>query len=266
MSEQRPRRQGDPAESRPLSRTRPRIRLRPSWALSIGIALLFTGFVAAAQWNSSIARQQYTTSAQQALANQVVALEEEQKTLRDQIAQANTQVQGFQQESAGSQTALDKLNRQLATARLAAGLTKVTGPGVIVEIADSKRPVPAGDNPANYIVLVDDLHDIIAALWASGAEAMTVNGERLVSTSSIYGVGASILVNTAFLSPPFRVEAIGANGLLDRFMSNPAYLGRVANRIDAFGLEFATQETGSLSLPAFVGSTRFRWAVPAEGS
>ena len=248
----------------PPVRARRRLRLRPSWALSIAVALAITGFVAAAQWNSRPARQEYTTSAQQALAGQVVGLEREQKTLRDQLADAERQVQQYQQASAGSQSALAELNRQLAAARLAAGLTSVTGPGVVVEIADSKRPVPAGDNPANYIVLVDDLHDIVDALWASGAEAIAVNGERLVSTSSIYGVGASILVNTAFLSPPFRIEAIGSAGLLERFMGNPAYLGRVAHRIDAFGLEFATQETGSLTLPGFVGSTRFRWAVPTE--
>ena len=92
------------------------------------------------------------------------------------------------------------------------GLTAVHGPGVIVEIADSKRVVPPGENPANFVVLVDDLRDIVAALWASGAEAISINDERLVATSSIYGVGASVLVNTAFLSPPFRIQAIGSEG------------------------------------------------------
>lgn len=249
-----------------LARARPRFRIRPTWALSIGVALAITGFVAAAQWNSGVARQRYTTSAQQVLAAQVVALEQEQKTLREQLAGVERQVQDFQSATAGSQTALAQLNRQLASARLAAGLTKVGGPGVIIEIADSKRPVAAGANPSSYIVLVDDLRDIVAALWASGAEAITVNGERLVSTSSIYGVGSSILVNTAFLSPTFRIEAVGSDGLLDRFLANPAYLGRVAHRIDAFGLEFATQRATSLTLPAFVGNTRFRWAVPVQGS
>ncbi len=232
----------------------------------MAFALGIVGFVAAAQWNGSLARQEYTTSAQQVLAGQVVGLEDEQKTLREQLAAAEAQVQQFQKQTAGSQSALDALNRQLATARLQAGLTRVTGPGVVVEIADSNRPVPAGDNPQNYIVLVDDLHDIIAALWSAGAEAVTINGERLVSTSSIYGVGASILVNTAFLSPPFRIEAIGPDGLLGRFLADPAYIGRVAHRIDSFGLEFAAQANGSLTLPAFVGSTRFRWGVPVEGN
>jgi uncharacterized protein YlxW (UPF0749 family) len=239
-------------------------RSQVGWALSIAGALGIVGFVGTAQWNGSLARQQFTTSAQQVLAGQVVALEDEQKTLRDQLGTAEDQVQQFQTESAGSQTALAELNKELAAARLAAGLTKVTGPGVVAEIADSKLQVPEGENPANYIVLVDDLRDIVTALWASGAEAIAINGERLVSTSSIYGVGASILVNTAFLAPPFRVEAIGPDGLLQRFLGNQAYLGRVAHRIDAFGLEFATQAQGDLSLPAFVGNTRFRWAVPTE--
>jgi uncharacterized protein YlxW (UPF0749 family) len=124
--------------------------------------------------------------------------------------------------------------------------------------------VPPGENPSSYIVLVDDLRDIVTALWASGAEAISINGQRLVATSSIYGVGASVLVNTAFLAPPFRIEAIGSDGLLDRFQSHPAFLGRVAQRIEFFGLEFASQVATDLELPPFIGSTRFRWAVPSE--
>jgi len=242
-----------------------RLRLRPQWAVSLGAALAVIGFIGAAQWNGSLVPQQFSTSAQQVLARQVVELEGDQKLLRSQIAAAETRVQTFQSKAAGSQTALDALNKQLAEARLVAGLTAVSGPGVVIEISDSKRIVPSGDNPANYIVLVDDLRDIVTALWASGAEAISINGERLSTNSSIYGVGSSVLVNTAFLSPVFRIEAIGPSGLLDRFMSDPAYLGRVAHRIQTFGLEFATASSDSLQLNAYVGNTSFRWGVPQEG-
>jgi uncharacterized protein YlxW (UPF0749 family) len=234
------------------------------WGVSIAIALALVGFVGAMQWNSSLAREEFTTSAQRFLADQVVQLEAEQRDLRAQIADAEGEVRHFQEESTSSSVALEALNQRLAAARLDVGLTAVRGPGVIVEIADSKRVVPPGENPASFIVLVDDLRDIVTALWASGAEAISINGERLVATTSIYGVGASVLVNTAFLSPPFRIEAIGTGGLLDRFQTNSAFLGRVAHRIDFFGLEFASQVSGELTLPAFVGNTRFRWAVPTE--
>lgn len=243
-------------------RRRGQLRLRPQWAVSIAGALAVIGFVGYAQWNGSPERVQFATTAQQVLAAQVGELEQEQKDLRAQIADAEAKVLAFQAASTTSSSALAEINRRLEEARLAVGLTALRGPGVVIEIADSKRVVPDGENPANYIVLVDDLHDIVTALWSSGAEAIAINGERLAATSSIYAVGASVLVNTAFLSPPFRIEAIGASGLLDRFQANSAFDGRVAQRIDAFGLEFATQSAKSLDLPAFIGNTRFRWAVP----
>ena len=241
-----------------------RFRIASTWGISIAVALAVVGFIGAMQWNSSLARDQFTTSAQQVLAGQVTALEAEQDSLRQQIGAANAQVQQLQQQSTGSSVALEEVNRQLTDARLKTGLMAVRGPGVMVEIADSKRVVPPGENPSSFIVLVDDLRDIVTALWASGAEAISINGERLVATSSIYGVGASVLVNTAFLSPPFQIEAIGSDGLLERFQSHPAFLGRVAQRIDFFGLEFASQVSTDLTLPPFIGSTRFRWAVPSE--
>lgn len=243
-----------------------RLLVSPQWAVSIAGALAVIGFVGYAQWNGSPERIQFATSVQQVLADQVSKLEGEQEDLRGQLAAAEAQVLEFQTASTTSSSALAEVNRRLEDARLAAGLTALKGPGVVIEISDSKRVIPDGENPANYIVLVDDLRDIVAALWSSGAEAIAINGERLVATSSIYGVGASILVNTAFLSPPFRIEAIGAGGLLERFSENPAFKGRVAQRIDVFGLEFASQAADALDLPAFVGNTRFRWAVPTDGA
>ncbi len=247
-----------------MTARRRRLLLRPQRAVSIAAALAVIGFVGYAQWNGSPERVQFATSVQQVLAGQVVELEQEQQDLRNQIEAADASVLEFQDATTTSSSALAEVNRQLEEARLSVGLAALRGPGAIVEISDSKRVVPAGENPANYIVLVDDLRDIVAALWAEGAEAIAINGERLVATSSIYGVGASVLVNTAFLSPPFRIEAIGSEGLLDRFATDSAFVGRVAHRIDAFGLEFARQSADSLDLPAFIGNTRFRWAVPTD--
>jgi uncharacterized protein YlxW (UPF0749 family) len=242
---------------------------RRSWGISIGLGLALVGFVMAAQWNSSLQRQTFSTSAQRVLTDRIVQLEQQQEDLRAQIAEEEAKVRAFQERGAGSQQVLEELNAQLAAARLAAGLTDVRGPGVVIEIADSRRVVPAGENPANYIVLVDDLQDIVTALWASGAEAIAISGggsddapaERMVATTSIYGVGASILVNTAFLQPPFRIEAIGPDGLHDRFLADPAFRSGVQRRIDAFGLEFASEPANELRLPAFVGKTTLSWGV-----
>jgi uncharacterized protein YlxW (UPF0749 family) len=243
---------------------------RRRWAISIAAGLGVIGFIGAAQWNSSLARQEFITSAQRVLITEAEQEQREQERLRAEIEAAEERVQGFQEADVGSQAASERLNQSLAEARLKAGLTEVAGPGMVLEISDSQREVPVGESATNYIVLVDDLRDIVTALWASGAEAISISGgltagppaERLVATTSIYGAGSAILVNAVPLSPPFRIEAIGPEGLHDRFLANPSFLARVAHRIDVYGLEFASEPQDELRLPAFIGNTRLRWGAP----
>ena len=243
---------------------------RRTWAISIAAALGVIGFVGAAQWNSSLARQEFITSAQRVLITEAEQAQREQERLRAEIEVAEDRVQTFQEADVGSQAAREELNRSLAEARLQTGLLDVRGPGMVLEISDSLREVPVSESATNYIVLVDDLRDIVTALWASGAEAIAISGglvegpdpERLVASTSIYGAGAAILVNAVPLSPPFRIEAIGPEGLHDRFLAHPSYLARVALRIDAYGLEFASEPRDELTLPAFIGNTRLRWGTP----
>ena len=254
-----------------MSRRRPVRRglTRPQWAISIAAALAIIGFIGAAQWNSSLARQQFVTSAQRVLVGEAERAQREQESLRGQIEEAESRVREFQERDEGSRTVQERLNQDVFEARVAAGLTALQGPGVVIEIADSLNPVPPDGRPSNYIVLVDDVRDIVTALWASGAEAVSIAGggpgapsERLVSTTSIYGVGSSILVNTAFLSPPFRIEAIGPEGLADRFLAHPSYLSRVLPRIEAYGLQFASEARDDILVQQFIGNTRLRYGAP----
>lgn len=256
-----------------MSRRRPpRSRIsRPQWAISIAAALAIIGFVGAAQWNSSLARQEFITSAQRVLITEAEQALRQQEVLRADLEAAEAEVRTFQERDAGSRSELEVLNQALTRARLATGLDEVRGPGMVIEIADSERIVPPGESPTNYIVLVDDLRDIVTALWASGAEAISISGgaaeggppaERLVSSTSIYGAGSAIQVNDVLLSPPYRIEAIGADGLRDRFLANQTYITRVARRIEAYGLRFATEPRDELTLAAFVGNTGLRWGAP----
>lgn len=240
-------------------------RTSRSGALSLALALALIGLVAVAQWRGEVGRSSFTSSAVQVLAAQALELQEEQTVLLGEIAAYEGQIAEFQQRGGESQSTLDLVNQRLQNARLAAGLTAVRGPGVLVVLADSNRVVPEGANPADFVVQVDDLRDTVASLWASGAEAISVNDQRLVSTTSIYGVGSAVLVNTAFLSPPFEIRAIGPADLEQRFLDHPTFVIRAQQRIDSFDLEFATQSADDIEVPAFVGNTTFRWAV-AEGA
>lgn len=227
-------------------------------------ALVVIGFVGSAQWNSSELRQELRTDAQAVLAGQAADLELEQQDLRTQIEGLEGRVHDEQEQAEGSQTQLAGLNERLRLAQLAAGLTGVSGPGIVAEIADSKRPVPPGVDPARYLVLVDDVRDLVAALWASGAEAISINAERLSSRTSISGAGASILINVTPYSPPYRIEAIGSAGLLERYLADPTY-AVLNQRIEAYGLEFATVASDDLHLPAYVGPRGFLHGRALEG-
>lgn len=244
--------------------TRRRVSTRTQWIGSVAIALAAVGFVAAAQFNSSVERTAFTTSAQEVLAIQIGQLEAEQKALQEQLASVNARIETLQEAAPGSEADLAELNAGLAAARAAAGLTPVRGPGVQIEIADSLRQVPPGESAANYLVLAEDLRAIVVALWASGAEAIAINGERLVSTTSIRAVGNPVLVNDSYLQPPFVIQAIGPQDALATFESHPSFLSTVQRRIDAFGLEYAWATMDQVDLPAFVGTPTFREGIPVR--
>ena len=251
---------------------RPRQLFRTQWAVSMAAALAVIGFVGAAQWNSSLAREEFVSSAQLALVGQAEQLQRDQEQMLGELEQAEADLQVLQERDSGSQTALALLNERLLAARVAAGAEDMRGPGMVVEIADSLRDIPAGQPQSNYIVLVSDLRNIVTALWASGAEAISISGSlaegapsvRLVSTSSIYGSGAAILVNGVALSPPYRIEAIGPDGLRDRFLAHPASIDRVLPKVDAYGLQFASEPRDEVMVRGFVGNTGLRWGARVE--
>lgn len=244
--------------------------VRPQWAVSIAAALALIGFVGAAQWNSSLAREEFISSAQRVLVTRAEQLQRDQERLLQEVREAEAELAALQERATGSESELLRLTRDLRAARIAAGVEEMRGPGVVIEIADSLRAVRPGENRANYIVLADDLRDIVAALWASGAEAISISGSlapdapgvRLAPTSAIYGAGAAILVNTSLLSPPYRIVAIGPEGLHDRFLADPAFLGRVERRIEAYELQFAAAPQDEVFVPAFVGTRAMQWGAP----
>src|SRR4029078_9576124 len=92
-------------------------RPQAGWAVSIALALCVVGFVGAMQWNSSVAREAFTTSAQQTLARQITTLEGEQTDLRSQIAAAEADVQRVQSAADRDPAAAYQLNEPLRAAR-----------------------------------------------------------------------------------------------------------------------------------------------------
>ena len=163
------------------------------------------------------------------------------------------------------QRAIDDLD----AAELAAGLDTVTGPGLLVTLADAEPDADA--DPVGGTAEADprgqvrdgDLQLVVNALWASGAEAVSINGQRLGPTTAIRFAGEAVLVDFRPVTNPYLVSAVGDPGTLrGRFLASPE-VNALAVISDTYGLRFEFAQEDELSLPA--GSLpELRSAVPVS--
>ena len=140
----------------------------------------------------------------------------------------------------------------LTEAQLLAGLTPVQGPGIIVTLNDSQKlapHIPAGFAPPN-LIHDTDIAAVVNELKAAGAEAISVNGQRLVATSAIRCVGPTIFINYTPQAPPFVIKAIGDSKALQTAMELPSSITKQIRTYDPAMLSVQTAET--LMLPACV--------------
>jgi uncharacterized protein YlxW (UPF0749 family) len=237
-----------------------RLRSIPSWQVTLSIALLALGFLIAAQLASEGPRIRYTTQERPPLVETAEELQARQETLKTRILELRAQISEREGGTSGSQELVRELDEALGAARVAAGLIPLTGTGIVVRLDDSADPIAAGTSESDYLVSAADLRSVVEELWLVGAEAIAVNGERITTTSSIIDIGPSILVNAAYLAPPFQVTAIGPTNLYDRLTASAGYLDFVQARVAAFGLQVSYAELEGVEIPAFAGTVSLRHA------
>jgi len=239
-----------------------RMRSIPSWQVTLGVALLALGFLIAAQLAAEAPRVRYTTQERSPLIETATGLQAEQETLKSQILELRGRIGQVEQAGQGSAAQVGTLNDQLQQARIAAGLIPLTGSGIVLQLEDSLRPVPDGASESDYLVTAMDIRTVVAELWLAGAEGVAVNGERVTPTTATIDIGNSILVNSAYLAPPFRITAIGPTDLYARLSASPGFVDLVRARADGFGIRLSFAEPGQVDLPAFAGTITLRYARP----
>ncbi len=162
------------------------------------------------------------------------------------------------QRSALSAAAADSRVARAAAPRdleVAAGLVGASGPGLVVSLDDAprKRGRPVEGDPDDYVVHQQDLESVVNALWAGGAEAMTLMGQRLVSTSAVRCVGNTVVLHGRVYSPPFVVEAVGDPGRLSAALDAGPGVQVFRDYVDRFGLGYVVESRRQLALPAYEG-------------
>ena len=141
------------------------------------------------------------------------------------------------------------LKKNLDEVSLFAGLTKVRGEGIIVIISDGERELLTNENPNNVLVHDLDISKIITDLRNAGAEAISINNQRIIFNKSLITCnGPTIKVNNTVFAQPFIIKAIGNRSYLESAINAP---GRYGNVLKEWGLFVEVNTSISLVIPKY---------------
>ncbi|HYR94783.1 MAG TPA: DUF881 domain-containing protein [Methylomirabilota bacterium] len=224
-------------------------------------ALLF-GLLVSLQWRTQQERSELTVRYNAPLLDAANSLQNEQNTLKAQLADLRAQLDAIQVGAASQSTASRDLQARIEELRSAAGLTERTGDGVVVTLDDARSTSPAQtSNVDKSICHSTDLTDIVNTAWRGGAQAVAINGERVVGSTSVYCVGSTIMVNGTLMSPPFSVLVIGPQNEILAAYDDPNELRDIKQRRDVYGLGFRVTRTTAVKVPPYGGALNVHHAA-----
>lgn len=225
------------------------------------LAALVLGFLLAVAYQKVVEEQPQRQTAREGLIADIRTRQDRIENLQGREELLRGQVNSLQAALLNTGTL-----EQLRTYEAATGLRKVTGDGVVVTLSDAPQTTdPFGNPPAkDSRVLYLDLRTIVNQLWAGGAEAISINGQRLTTMSTIRSAGEAILVDFKPLISPYKVSAIGPGSMTDDFNASPtAALFR--QLVQTKGMGFSVKATDGLNLPA-AANVQLRYAKPLVSS
>jgi uncharacterized protein YlxW (UPF0749 family) len=146
------------------------------------------------------------------------------------------------------------------------GLTPVTGPAVTVTLDDAPPSVAAnGIEPDLLVVHQQDIQAVVNALWIGGAEAMTIQKQRVISTTAVKCVGNTVVLHGIPYAPPYEIRAIGDPTRLHDALATSEPVQIYQQYVDAYGLVYHEESDDRVTIPAHEGSLDLVHARPYTG-
>jgi len=162
------------------------------------LGFLFISLIRSADTDSTTTRTDTTVAS-------LIQIGQENDQLRQDIVQLQEELAKFQEGQNASKVVLEQLEK----AKRNAGLTKVTGPGVRITLDDSPVRDIEDEDIGLYVIHEEYIRRIVNILWHGGAEAIAVNGQRIMANTEIYCSGAFIQIGQTRQMPPYVIEAVG---------------------------------------------------------
>jgi uncharacterized protein YlxW (UPF0749 family) len=225
------------------------------------VSLVLVGFLLAVAYREAVAAEPERTEAHAGLVDEVRAAQARTDELQRRSEALRREVAGLQRAALGGES--EEL-RRIRDQEAATGLAAVAGAGIVVTMSDAPPvidPTTGRPSVADVSRVLDvDLQLVVNGLWASGAEAVAINGQRLAATSTIRAAGSAVLVDFRPVTSPYDVAAIGPEDLADRFEASVA-AATARGLVDKYALGFAVRSESDLRLPA-AGARSLQHAQP----
>ena len=250
---------------RALGGLRPRRRGQRQRGWSVGVplialaaGLLFT--TSATTADGTALRDDRRPQLAQLISDRRARLERQEK----RAAALRTTVDQDTARLADGDTPLKEARGRVDAMREPAGFTALHGPGITVTLNDSsRRPTDTGaDAPQNddLVVHQGDVQAVVNALWAGGAEAMSIMDVRVISTSAVRCVGNTLLLHGQVFSPPFKITAIGEPTAMRRALESAEGVQQFRAAVADFGLGYTETVERNVTVRAYDGSSDLRSA------
>lgn len=180
-------------------------------------------------------------------------------------AQLADEIDAATEERAKTDARLKEPRSQAESLSGPVGLVPVSGPAITVRLDDAPRTaegsLPVGATADDVVVHQQDVQAVVNALWAGGAEAMTIMGERVISTTAVRCVGNTLLLHGRTFSPPFVITAIGDQAQMQRSLNQSSGVRLFRDAARRFGVGYhVTVEADEVKLPGYEGPLSMKYA------
>lgn len=239
------------------------------WQLPLTIVLFLTGILLVSALRA-LASSEDTSwrNKDKKLVNMIETQEKEIEKLEKDIATRRDSLEKYQKTLAAGKAEAEGLQEKLEPMKILSGMTDVVGNGIILFLDDNRKGAETAENknPEEYKkedFLIHDKHllYIVNELRVGGAEAISINDQRIIASSDIRCVGPMILVNTTRLAPPYIIKAIGAPDRMTRILESPE---SEYNILKMAGYPVRIEKHDRVAIKAYKGSYQFTYAQPKE--
>ena len=194
--------------------------------------------------------------------NEIDNINKEIEELKKMLKDMENKIQIYENSAKENRDIIDLLNEELNRNKLISGFVDVKGPGIIVKMADNMSEEAVGQEFNLDIIHDADVLRIINDLKEAGAEAISINGQRVLSVSEIKCGGPIIRINGKSVGTPIYIKAIGDPKLLNAAINAPNTYGYALKTIDQLVIE--TEISDEIVIPAYSGNIELKYAKPIE--